>query len=121
MDLGVALISGLLGAGGIIGFIQFMISRHDNKKSELLNIKKELHEIRATQQETIIRVTRGELKDLIKDDPDNVEAIMQVAGYYFVDLDGNAYMHTIFEKWAKTHDQPTNWLPQLKNERSSKK
>ena len=118
MDLGVAIISGFLGAGGIIGFIQFMISRHDNKKSELITIKKELKEIRDTQQETIIRVTRGELKDLMKDDPDNTEAIMQVAGYYFVDLDGNAYMHTMFEKWAKEHDQPTNWLPQLKNERS---
>lgn len=120
MDLGVAVISGFLGAGGIIGFIQFMISRHDNKEDELLSIKKELHEIKNTQQETIIRVTRGELKDLIRDDPDNVEAIMQVAGYYFVDLDGNAYLHAIFEKWAKAHDQPTSWLPQLKNERSKK-
>ena len=120
MDLGVAIVSGLLGAGGIIGFIQFMISRHDNQKSQLTSIKKELNEIRSIQQETIIRVTRGELKDLIRDDPDNVEAIMQVAGYYFVDLDGNAYMHAIFEKWAKEHDQPTSWLPQLKNERSKK-
>lgn len=120
MDLGVAIVSGLLGAGGIIGFIQFMIARHDNNKSELKTIKKDLEDIRATQQETIIRVTRGELKDLIRDDPDNVEAIMQVAGYYFVDIDGNAYMHTIFEKWAKEHDQPTSWLPQLKNERSKK-
>ena len=120
MDLGVAIISGFLGAGGIIGFIQFMISRHDNKKAELENIKNELHKIRTTQHETIVRVTRGELKDLIRDDPDNVEAIMQVAGYYFVELDGNAYLHAIFEKWAKEHDQPTNWLPQLKNERSKK-
>ena len=120
MDLGVAIISGFLGAGGVIGFIQFLISRHDNKSSELSIIKKELADIRSTQQETIIRVTRGELKDLIKDDPENAEAIMQVAGYYFVDLDGNAYMHTIFEKWAQEHDQPTNWLPQLKNERSKK-
>ena len=120
MDLGVAIVSGFLGAGGIIGFIQFMISRHDNKEAELISIQRELHKINTTLQETIIRVTRGELKDLIRDDPDNVEAIMQVAGYYFVDLDGDAYMHAIFEKWAKAHDQPTSWLPQLKNERSNK-
>lgn len=120
MDLGVAVISGLLGAGGVIGFVQFLISRHDNKKDELASIKKELHEIRDTQQETIVRVTRGELKDLLRDDPDNIEAIMQVAGYYFVDLDGNAYLHAIFEKWAREHNQPTSWLPQLKNERSKK-
>ena len=120
MDIGIALISGLLGAGGIIGFIQFMISRHDSQKSDFIKIERDIGEIKGTLQETIIRVTRGELKDLIRDDPDNVEAIMQVAGYYFVELDGNAYMHTIFEKWAKEHDQPTSWLPQLKNERSKK-
>ena len=114
MDLGVAIVSGLLGAGGLISFVQFLISRHDNHKSELSGIKKELHEIRSTQHETIVRVTRGELKDLIRDDPENIEAIMQVAEYYFVDLYGNAYMHTIFERWAKEHEQPTNWLPQLK-------
>ena len=121
MDLGAAIITGFLGAGGVISFVQFMISRHDSQKSELGAIKKELKDIKNTQHETIIRVTRGELKDLIRDDPNNIEAIMQVAGYYFVDLDGNAYMHTIFEKWAKEHDQPTNWLPQLKNERNKKK
>lgn len=120
MDLGVALLTGCLGAGGVIGFVQFLISRHDNQKSQLISIKKELDSIKNTLQETIIRVTRGELKDLIRDDPDNVEAIMQVGGYYFVELDGNAYMHAIFEKWAKEHDQPTNWLPKLRNERRKK-
>lgn len=120
MDIGVALISGLLGAGGLISFVQFMISRQDKKNSEMETIKKELQEIRKTQKETIIRVTRGELKDLIRDDPDNIKAIIQVAEYYFKGLDGNAYMHTGFEKWAKEHDQPTGWLPQLKDERSEK-
>lgn len=119
MDLGVAIVSGLLGAGGIISFVQFLISRHDNKKGELDSIRKELKEIKETLDETIIRVTRVELKGLMRDDPDNVEAIMQVAGYYFVDLDGNAYMHTMFEKWAKEHEQSTNWMPTLKNERSN--
>ena len=120
MDLGVAIVSGFLGAGGVIGFVQFLISRHDKNNSELESIKKELHEIRATQHETIVRVTRGELKDLMRDDPDNVEAITQVAGFYFVDLDGDAYMHAIFEKWAKDHKLSTSWLPKLNNERSKK-
>jgi len=119
MDIGVAVISGLLGAGGIISFVQFMISRHDNQKNELDSIRKDLKSIKNTLDETITRVTRVELKGLIDDDPDNIEAIMQVAGYYFVDLDGNAYMHTIFEKWAEEHGQSTNWLPTLRNERSN--
>lgn len=119
--MGGAIISGLLGAGGIISFVQFLISRHDSNKNELKTINRELKDIRATMQQTIIRVTRGELKDLIRDDPDNVEAITQVAGYYFVDLEGNAYMHAIFENWAKEHGVSTIWLPQLNNERSKKK
>ena len=118
MDIAPAIVTGCLGAGGVIGFVQFLISRHDNQKSKLNAIEKQLNAIEKTQQETIIRVTRQDLKDLIRHDPDNVEAIMQVGGYYFVDLDGNAYMHAIFEKWAKEHEQPTNWLPKLKNERS---
>ena len=121
MDIGAAVISGLLGAGGLISFVQFMISRHDNKEHELKAIKKELNGMRTIQHEIIIRVTRGELKDLIRDDPDNIEAITQVAGYYFVDLDGDAYLHTIFEKWAKEHDVATGWLPRYKDERSNKK
>ena len=121
MDIGAAIITGFFGASGVIGLVQFLISRHDSRKDELVGIKKELQGIKNTQHETIIRVTRGELKDLIRDDPDNTEAIMQVAGYYFVDLDGNAYMHAVFEKWAKEHEQPTSWLPKLKNERSRKK
>ena len=118
MDIGIALLTGCLGAGGVIGFVQFMISRHDKNNSKFTRIERELEDIKRTQRETVVRVTRGELNDLIRDDPDNIEAIMQVGAYYFVDLDGNAYMHAKFEKWAKEHDQPTNWLPKLKNERS---
>ena len=121
MDIGVALISGLFGAGGLISLVQFLISRHDKKDDELKAIKKELNGMRDIQHEIIVRVTRGELKDLIRDDPDNIEAITQVGGYYFVDLDGDAYMHTIFEKWAKQHDVATGWLPKYKDERSKKK
>ena len=120
MDVALTVICSCLGSAGAFGFIQYLIARHDKKNDELDSIKKDLDSIKNTQQETIIRVTRGELKDLIRDDPENVEAIMQVAAYYFVDLDGNAYLHAIFEKWAKEHDQPTSWLPQLRNERSIK-
>lgn len=120
MDLGVAIVTGCLGAGGVIGFIQFLINRHDKQNSEYEEIRKELASIKTMQNEIVTRVTRIELCDLIRHDPDNIKAITQVAGFYFTDLDGNAYMHAIFEKWAKKHDQPTGWLPKLKNERSYK-
>ena len=114
MDIAIAIISGVLGAGGLIGFVQFMITRHDKNNNELDQIKKELASIRNVQNEIITRVTRAELSDLIKDSPDNVDAILQVAEYYFIELDGNAYAHAMFEKWAKEHNVPIAWLPKLR-------
>lgn len=120
MDIGMAIFGAILGSAGLFSFAQYLISRHDNKNTELVMIKKELTSIKKVQDETIIRVTRGELKDLIRDDPNNIGAILQVAEYYFIDLNGDAYVHAIFEKWAKEHDVPITWLPQLKKERSKK-
>lgn len=113
MDIQLVL-STILGSAGVFSLIQFFISRHDNRKDDLSNIRKELSSIKKTQEQTIIRVTRGELKDLIRDDPGNINAILQVAEYYFIELDGNAYAHAIFEKWAKEHGISTGWLPKIR-------
>ena len=74
---------------------------------------KELKEIKDGQRNTDIRITRMELLNLIKDDPDNVDAVLQVAEYYFIELDGNAYAHAIFEKWGIEHGVAIGWLPKL--------
>lgn len=113
MDYGL-LISTILSSAGVFSLIQFIIKRHDDRKDDLEEIKKELTIIKKVQDETILRVTRGELKDLMRDDPDNVEAIVQVARYYFIELDGNAYAHAMFEKWSIEHNVPVGWLPKLK-------
>lgn len=113
MDYGL-LISTILSSAGVFSLIQFIIKRHDDRKDDLEEIKKELISIKKVQDETILRVTRGELKDLMRDDPNNVEAIVQVARYYFVELDGNAYAHAMFEKWAIEHNVPVGWLPKIK-------
>lgn len=105
--------STILGSAGVFSLIQFFVSRHDHRKDDLAEIKKELISIKKIQDETIIRVTRSELISLIKDDPDNVDAILQVAEYYFIELDGNAYAHSVFEKWAVEHGVAIGWLPKL--------
>lgn len=112
MDFGL-FFSTILGSAGIFSLIQFLVVRHDRKNDDLAGIKKDLASIKKTQDETIIRVTRTELKSLIRDDPNNKDAILQVAEYYFIDLNGNAYAHTIFEKWAIEHGVPTGWLPKI--------
>lgn len=109
----VALLVGLFGGGGIIGFLQYLINRHDTRKTDIATIKRDLSTIRKSQDDMAKRVTRMELMTLLRNDPDNKDAILQVAEHYFIELDGNAYVHAMFEKWAKTHDVPVGWLPSL--------
>ena len=113
MDFGLFFTT-IIGSAGVFSLIQFLISRHDKKQDALDGIRKELKMVNHTLDETLLRVTRCELKGLIRDDPDNVDAILQVAEYYFIELDGNAYAHTMFMKWAKEHGLETGWLPSIK-------
>lgn len=112
MDFGL-IITTILGSGSFFAMVQFLVSRHDHKKEDLNEIKKEIELIRKTQKDTNTRVSRMELLSLIRNDPNNVDAILQVAEYYFVELDGNAYAHTIFERWATEHNVPYGWLPKI--------
>lgn len=113
MDYGL-IITAILGSAGVFGLIQFLISRHDNKKGEFAYIKEELKSLKRSQGDTNIRITRMELIGLMRDDPDNIDAILQVAEYYFIELDGNAYAHAMFENWAVKHGVAIGWLPKLK-------
>ena len=54
-----------------------------------------------------------ELLNIIEKEPDNLDAILQVAEYYFIELNGNAYVHSIFENWAKQHNVSIDWMPSL--------
>lgn len=107
------IVPAILGSAGLYGLVQFLILRHDRKTDDLKKIRQELECIKASQDDTRTRVTRMELLSLMRDDSDNIDAILQVAEYYFIELDGNAYVHAIFEKWAKEHDVAIGWLPKL--------
>lgn len=108
------LISTIISSAGVFSLIQFLINRNDSKRKDLECIKDELSRLNRTLDETIIRVTRNELKDLIQDNPDNIDAILQVAEYYFIELDGDAYAHAMFEDWAVKQSVSIGWLPKLK-------
>lgn len=103
-----------LGSAGLFGLIQFLFTRHDRKKDSLLEIKRDILNIKNSQNDTNIRVTRMELLALIRNDPTNIDAILQVAEYYFIELDGNAYAHAVFSKWARENGVDTGWLPKIK-------
>lgn len=107
------LLTTILSSAGVFSLIQFFVVRHDRKKEDLVGIRKEINKLRKAQIDTNTRVTRMELLALIRDDPNNVDAILQVAEYYFIELDGNAYAHAVFEKWAIEHGVAIGWLPKL--------
>ena len=113
MDYGL-IITTFLGSAGLFSLIQFLVTRHDRRKDDLGGIKKELQGVKQCQDDINMRVTRMELMGLIRNNPDNIDAILQVAEYYFIELDGNAYAHAIFESWAENHGVAIGWLPKLK-------
>lgn len=122
MDYGIILPT-ILGSAGLFSLLQFLITRHDKKNDDIKQIKNEIQLIKGTQDQTNLRVTRMELLSLMDKQPNNIDAILQVAEYYFIELSGNAYAHSLFEKWALEHNVAIGWLPKLRkvqNEKGSK-
>lgn len=113
MEIAVTLICGMLGSAGLFGFIQFMISRHDKKDKELAEIKKLLRTVDKKSDRNAMAVTRLQLFFLIKNEPENEEAIEMTAERYFIELDGNAEAWTTFHRWAKEHKVDTGWYKAL--------
>lgn len=85
-----------LGAG-LFGFLQFLITRHDNKKDELGEITRRLKEMEKDQ-------CRTQMLLLISDYPSENAEIMKIAEHYFKSeenggLGGDWYMTNLFNKW----------------------
>ena len=112
MDYAV-IITSILGSAGLFSLIQYLINRHDKRYDAVGEFRNEIKIIKDVQHQTILRVTRMELLNVIEKEPDNLDAILQVAEYYFIELNGNAYVHSIFEKWAKQHNVSIDWMPSL--------
>jgi hypothetical protein len=114
MNIFLAILGTMLGSAGLFSMIQFLISRHDKKNDKLGKFADELNALRNGQKDMNVRLTRMELMGLIRNNPENTDAILQVAEYYFIQLHGNAYAHAMFEKWAKEHNVAIGWLPKIR-------
>lgn len=112
MDYGI-IITSILSSAGLFSLLQYLIIRHDRKDDTVKEFRNEIKIIKDVQHQTILRVTRMELLNIIEKEPNNVDAILQVAEYYFIELNGNAYVHSIFENWAKQHNVSIAWMPSL--------
>lgn len=123
MDLGVAVVSGFLGAGGIISFVQFMISRHDQKDGRLARIETKIDNLQEKGDRNELATTRLQLFFLMTTQPNNVDTIQKTAYRYFIELDGNGEAWSAFKVWAEEHKVDTDFykaLLQREKERSKK-
>lgn len=99
----IAVVVAVLGSSGIFTFVQFMIRRKDDKTGTLQRIEKSLESLKRDS-------VRSQLLMMMADYPDNIEEILKLGERYFVDLDGNWYMGTLFNQWLEKKNLPRpNW------------
>lgn len=92
----IEIISIIFGTAGVIGFVQFLISRRDKRNDLLGKIDKKLDKIERDN-------CRTQLLLLLSDYPGNNKEILELAQHYFFDLKGDWYMSSLFAEWLNQH------------------
>ena len=98
----IAVISAMT-SGGVLAFLQFLITRHDDRKGIGKTLKK-------LEKDGL----RTQLLMLILLQPDDQTEILTLGERYFrkppFGLDGNWYMTGIFSKWCKARGLEPDWF-----------
>lgn len=97
-----------LGSSALFGFIQFLISRHDSKKGAMAALNANIGELKTAVEQLEVESCRVQLMTLIHMSPRNAADILNLAFRYFVDLNGDTYLTSLFSAWLKEQniDQP---------------
>ena len=107
----IAVISAMT-SGGVLGFIQFLIKRKDDKEQRAEN--KQGDDIKGTLKKLEKDGLRTQLLLLILMQPDEETEILTLGERYFLKppagLDGNWYMTGIFSKWCKSRNLEPDWF-----------
>jgi len=103
-----------LGSVGFYSFIQFLITRKDNRNEMQKKILKKLDKGERDN-------CRTQLLLLMSDYPEERKEIFTLAEYYFTTLKGDWYMTSLFKKFLKEMDidQPV-WFSRLMSEEKEK-
>ena len=99
MPVWLSILLGFLGSSAVLGFIEFLIRRHDDKKGILKAI---LHRMDKIEKDSI----RTQLLLLMSDYPEERHQIMMLAEYYFVTLKSNWYLTGIFQSYLDRNNIP---------------
>ena len=89
MDQIVTILVAIIGSS----LIQFLISRHDNRKDRLAKVDK-------IEKDGV----RLQILFMMQFRPEEKGKILEVAEYYFHKLKGDWYMTDIFTEWLKDND-----------------
>lgn len=106
-ELALPIILGMIGSSGLTTLITFLINRRDNMKKD----KKELEEIKKDIKELNLSQSRSEMLIMMNHYPNDQFEILKLAERYFVDLDGDFVMTSIFCKWLEENKiTKPNWF-----------
>lgn len=84
------------------GLIQFLVTRHDQRKDNPINSK--LDKIIAEQRKAEKDQLRTQLLVMMNMMPDNQQEILTLAQRYFDDLKGDWFYSSLFAKWLKDNE-----------------
>lgn len=94
----------IVGSGAFFSLVQFLVTRHDNKKGIIKEIKEEIRKIDERSKKAERDNVRLQLLTMISDYPDEEQEIMAIAKHYFEELHGNWYMTEIFGNYVKSRN-----------------
>ena len=84
----------VLSSNALLALIQHLIQRRDGRKEDLKELKANMHKL---ERDSV----RQQMLILMSDYPEDLREIMTLAERYFVQLKGDWYMTTIFNKWLE--------------------
>ena len=113
-ELIVTAVVSILCSGALLGFLQFLIQRHDNRKGAMSKVAT------AVCLQTL-DISKLQIMLLIADYPKKVNEILEVTKHYFVDLNGDTYITALFEDWLKEQGIETpDWFKNHKTKEVKK-
>lgn len=103
----------VLGGGNALLFLKFLIERYDRKTEKKEEKKQEA--VDKTLKKLEKDGVRTQLLLLILLRPDEQTEILKIAEHYFVKLNANWYMTSVFSKWCDEHGLEPDWFERKDN------
>lgn len=94
-----AIVLALLGSSGFFSMISLIINKRDGKADSLKRIETNLDSLKRDN-------LRTQLLMMMSDYPDQEQEIYRLAERYFVEMDGNWYMSSVFNRYLTERNLP---------------